>query len=123
MQDTPNPTPGPFHSDPSVTTWWAAPLPASAHPTRVDIRQEPFVPPPALPPAGVGLAITLLVLGLVIAPCMWACWAYTGGQLRLIDNGQRERASRGAIAVTYGIAITLTLLHLVLVAVVLVGRS
>ena len=123
MQDNPSPNPASFHSDPSVTTWWAPSLPAGAHPTRVDIGREPIAAPPPPPPAGTGLAITLLVLGLFFAPCMWACWAYAGGQLRLIDNGERARDGRGAIMVAYGVAIALTLLQVVLILLVLVGRK
>ncbi|MBL9020006.1 MAG: hypothetical protein JNL83_37825 [Myxococcales bacterium] len=120
MQDTPTPSSDSFHADPSVTTWWAPSLPAGAHPTLVDIPRAPIAPPP---PAGAGLAITLVVLGLVFAPCMWACWAYAGGQLRLIDSGARARDGRGAIAVAYGIAITLTLLQVVLILFLLLGAG
>lgn len=119
MQDTTNSLPAAFESDPAVTTWWAPSLPAGAHPA-IDAAPPPPAPPP--PDADVGIIVTLMVLGIVFTPFAWACWAYSNGQLKLIETGERSTASRSAIVVARGVAAFVTVLSLTLITMI-VARS
>jgi len=79
-------------------------------------------PARTLPPASTGVAVLLLLAGLVLTIFAPICWIYCNGQLREIGEGVRSPEGRTAIEVVRGLSVFVTMLAVTLIF-VLVAHS
>lgn len=75
-----------------------------------------------LPSPGVGAALGLMVLSLIISLFAPVCWGYCNGQLRRIDAGELGPNGRSAIEIARGVAVFITVLVAMLIAILLMRQ-